>query len=55
MAGNAFIWCDMVRGFGVRVMNTGSRTYVVQTRIGGKPVRKTLGAVGVLPFGGHQG
>jgi len=45
-----FVWCSEVRGFAVRVTLDGARSYIVQTRVNGKPVRKTLGRVDVLPF-----
>jgi integrase len=49
-----FVWCSEVNGFGVRVTDGGVRSYVVQTRVNGKPVRKTLGRVDVLPWEGTE-
>ena len=39
-----FVWCSEVKGFGVRVTIDGVRSYIVQTRVNGQAVRKTLGA-----------
>lgn len=44
----AFFWDDELRGFGVKIMPSGKRTYIVQGRANGKSVRATLGAHGVL-------
>lgn len=49
--GQAFEWCSEVKGFGVR-LTPGSKSYVVQLRLGEKTLRLTLGPVGVLPFEG---
>ncbi|MGB1428850.1 MAG: Arm DNA-binding domain-containing protein, partial [Cycloclasticus sp.] len=35
-------------GFGLKVTNTGNKTYIVETRINGKPKRMTLGKHGHL-------
>lgn len=43
--GQAFHWCDSVRGFGVRVTATGHKAYVVQGRVGHKTRRVTIGDV----------
>jgi integrase len=51
-SGQAFIWCSEVRGFGVRLLATGVRSWVVQLRYQGKVHRITLGPVGTLPFEG---
>ena len=49
-----FTWCTELRGFGVRVTLDGVRSYVVQTRVNGQAVRKTLGRVGVRPWQGTK-
>ena len=49
-----FVWCSEVKGFGVRVTENGARSYIVQTRVNGKPVRKTLGPVEVLAWEGPE-
>lgn len=46
--GQAFVWCSELRGFGVRVNASGSRTYVVQGRINGKERRVSIGRHGVF-------
>ena len=38
----------------MRVTDGGVRSYIVQTRVGGKPVRKTLGRVDVLAWEGTK-
>jgi integrase len=43
----AFLWCSKLAGFGVRVTSTGSKAFVLQCRIDGKPARLTVGSVGV--------
>ena len=53
-AKQTFLWCSEVRGFGVRTTANGSRAYVVQTKVNGKPMRRTLGAVGVLAWEGTE-
>jgi integrase len=52
--GQAFEWCSEVGGFGCRLLASGQRSWVVQTRYGGKTHRITLGKVGVLPFEGPE-
>lgn len=47
-SGQAFLWDDELRGFGVRITASGARSYIVQGRVGGKTRRVTLGAHGVL-------
>lgn len=49
--GQAFQWCDEVKGFGVR-LTPGAKSYVVQLRHHGKSHRISLGPVGVIPFEG---
>ena len=41
--GQAFHWCPMTPGFGVRVSATGDRAYIFERRLEGKTVRRTLG------------
>lgn len=43
-----FVWDDEVSGFGVRIMPTGKRTYMVQYRAGGRTRRVKIGQHGVL-------
>lgn len=43
-----FYWADDPKGFGVRVTETGSRSYIVQRMVNGKSVRFTIGQHGVL-------
>jgi len=46
-----FIWDDELPGFGLRVLASGRKTYVVQYKIGGRggeTRRKSLGLHGVL-------
>jgi integrase len=50
-SGQAFEWCDEVKGFGVR-LTPGARSYIVQGRYKGKKFRLTLGPVGTLSFEG---
>lgn len=42
------IWDDLVAGFGVRVTDTGHKTYVAYARFRGVPSRRTIGAVGKI-------
>src|SRR5262245_3417398 len=53
-AGQAFVWCSEIRGFGCRLLSTGVRSWVVQCRAGGKAKRITLGPVGTLAFEGPR-
>ncbi|WP_215877466.1 integrase family protein [Acidithiobacillus ferruginosus] len=41
--GQAFIWDTEVKGYGLRVTSGGTKTFIVQKRIGGKDRRVTLG------------
>ena len=46
-----FIWDDELPGFGLRVLASGRKTYVVQYKVGGRggeTRRKSLGLHGVL-------
>ena len=44
-------WDSVIKGFGVRASGKSNvKTFVVQTRVNGKPVRTTLGRVGVMTF-----
>lgn len=43
-----FVWDDEVSGFGVRIMPSGKRTYMVQYRAGGRTRRVKIGQHGVL-------
>ena len=45
---DAVFWDDKLPGFGVRVYPTGSKVYVVQTRLKGRSKRITLGRHGVI-------
>jgi integrase len=44
-------WDDLVPGFGVRVRQTGSRTFVFQYRVGTQTRRMSLGRVGAIDSG----
>lgn len=46
--GQKFYWCDQLKGFGVRVLASGVRSYVVQRMVNGRSVRFTIGQHGVL-------
>lgn len=43
-----FIWDDDVHGFGLRVMNTGRKSYVIQYRQGGRTRRMVIAKHGVM-------
>lgn len=43
--GYAIYWCPKTPGFGVRVTHDGFRSWVLERRLNGKTVRRTLGAV----------
>lgn len=46
--GQKFYWADDLKGFGVRVLASGVRSYVVQRMVAGRTVRYTIGQHGVL-------
>ncbi|MXX16399.1 MAG: DUF4102 domain-containing protein, partial [Gammaproteobacteria bacterium] len=48
---DAVFWDRQLPGFGVRVYPSGSKVYVVQTRINGRSKRITLGRHGVITPG----
>ena len=41
--GQEFHWCPTTPGFGLRVSSTGDRAYVLERRLDGKTIRRTLG------------
>jgi len=43
-----FVWDNEIAGFGVRVMKSGRKSYLVQYRAGGRTRRKSIGPHGVL-------
>ena len=46
--GQAFYWDDSLKGFGVRLTPGGTISYIVQGRVDGNAIRKTIGRYGVL-------
>ncbi|WFM71827.1 integrase family protein [Halomonas sp. CKK8] len=46
--GERLVWDSALPGFGVRVVPSGTRSYIVQRRVNGKQRRLTLGRHGVL-------
>src|SRR4051794_22115233 len=49
LAGRIEYWDNQLPGFGLRISETGRKTWVVMYRVGGKLVRETLGTVAVVP------
>ena len=47
-ADNYFVWDSEIKGFGVRVMPTGVKTYQIQYRKGGRTRRASLGRHGTI-------
>lgn len=47
-SGQTFKWDEETRGFGVKILPSGKRVYIVQGRVRGKSRRVTLGTHGVL-------
>lgn len=47
-ADSYFVWDDQIKGFGVRVMPSGTRTYQVQYRKGGRTRRASIGRHGTV-------
>ena len=46
-----FVWSADLPGFGMRIMPSGKRSYIVQFRIAnGKTVRKTIGSTRITRF-----
>ncbi len=48
-SGRIEYWDNQLPGFGLRISETGRRTWVVMYRVGGKLVRETLGTAAVIP------
>lgn len=46
--GQKLIWDSEMKGFGIRVVPGGRKTYIVQGRVAGRTVRKTIGPHGVF-------
>jgi integrase len=46
--GQQFYWDPELTGFGLRVTASGSKTYIVEKRINGKTVRRTIGKHGIF-------
>lgn len=49
LTGRIEYWDNQLPGFGLRISETGRKTWVVMYRIGGKLVRETLGTAAVVP------
>jgi Arm DNA-binding domain len=48
-SGRIEYWDNQLPGFGLRISETGRKTWVVMYRVRGKLVRETLGTVAVIP------
>ena len=48
-SGRIEYWDNQLPGFGLRISETGRKTWVVMYRVGGKLVRETLGTAAVIP------
>jgi integrase len=48
-SGRIEYWDNQLPGFGLRISDTGRKTWVVMYRVGGKLVRETLGTAAVIP------
>lgn len=48
VSGERLVWDSVLPGFGVRVVPSGTRAYIIQRRMNGKQRRVTLGRHGVL-------
>ena len=51
--GRVEYWDSHLPGFGLRISETGRKTWVVMYRVGGKLVRETLGTAAVIPNLAH--
>jgi integrase len=49
LTGRIGYWDNQLPGFGLRISETGRKTWVVMYRVGGKLVRETLGKAAVIP------
>lgn len=47
-AGQKIYWDPELKGFGLRVTSGGSRAYVVQARVQGRSIRRTIGEHGTF-------
>jgi hypothetical protein len=52
-SGRIEYWDNQLPGFGLRISETGRKTWVVMYRVGGKLVRETLGTAAVIPNLAH--
>lgn len=50
----AFLWCDDPKGLAVRVTDKGAKSYIFQTKVKGKSMRKTIGDVGAWTIADAQ-
>jgi Arm domain-containing DNA-binding protein len=48
-SGRIEYWDSQLPGFGLRISETGRKTWVVMYRVGGKLVRETLGTAAIIP------